>query len=70
MVKEKGFSEDRIRKGCEKMTKNLKQATQTRVQDFFKVTSSTSSITIKKVRQSAPSVYYLIHFFLIGFFVN
>lgn len=45
MVKEKGFAEDRIRNGCAKMTKNLQQATQTRVADFFKVTGSTSSST-------------------------
>ncbi|KAI7903090.1 flap structure specific endonuclease 1 [Cokeromyces recurvatus] len=41
MVKKKGFAEDRIRKGCEKLAKNLKQATQSRVQDFFKVLPST-----------------------------
>ncbi|KAI9483550.1 MAG: PIN domain-like protein [Benjaminiella poitrasii] len=40
MVKKKGFAEDRIRKGCEKLAKNLKQATQSRVQDFFKVLPS------------------------------
>lgn len=49
MVKEKGFSEDRIRKGCEKLAKNLKQATQTRVQDFFKTIPST---TPKKKREA------------------
>ncbi|KAI9491857.1 PIN domain-like protein [Zychaea mexicana] len=36
MVKEKGFSEDRIRKSCEKLTKNVKSATQSRMSDFFK----------------------------------
>ncbi|KAI9254452.1 PIN domain-like protein [Phascolomyces articulosus] len=36
MVKEKGFSEDRIRKSCEKLTKNVKAATQSRMSDFFK----------------------------------
>ncbi|RCI04131.1 Elongation of fatty acids protein 2 [Rhizopus stolonifer] len=40
MVTEKGFSADRIRKGCEKLEANLKKATQTRVQDFFKVIPS------------------------------
>ncbi|CAO3633000.1 unnamed protein product [Mucor hiemalis] len=43
MVKEKGFSEDRIRNGCEKLNRELKKATQTRVQDFFKVLPSTST---------------------------
>ncbi|KAI7878724.1 PIN domain-like protein [Mucor mucedo] len=43
MVNEKGFAEDRIRKGCEKLGAKLKQATQTRVQDFFKVMPSTST---------------------------
>ncbi|KAI8083318.1 PIN domain-like protein, partial [Gilbertella persicaria] len=42
MVRKKGFAEDRIRKGCEKLTKNLKQATQTRVQDFFKAVPSSA----------------------------
>lgn len=43
------YSEDRIRKGCEKLTAKLKQATQTRVQDFFKKMPSTSSA--KKVKK-------------------
>ncbi|KAI8364297.1 PIN domain-like protein [Choanephora cucurbitarum] len=42
MVKKKGFAEDRIRKGCEKLAKNLKKATQTRVQDFFKAVPTSS----------------------------
>ncbi|KAL1927494.1 hypothetical protein VTP01DRAFT_3731 [Rhizomucor pusillus] len=37
MVKEKGFNEERIRKSCEKLTKNVKAATQSRVSDFFKL---------------------------------
>ncbi|KAI8884872.1 PIN domain-like protein [Backusella circina FSU 941] len=41
MVKEKGFSEDRIRKGCDKLSTNLKKATQTRVQDFFQMKPKT-----------------------------
>ncbi|KAI9262034.1 DNA-repair protein rad2 [Sporodiniella umbellata] len=40
MVNEKGFSADRIRKGCEKLEANLKKATQTRVEDFFKAVPS------------------------------
>ncbi|KAF1804753.1 FEN-1 endonuclease Rad2 [Mucor lusitanicus] len=43
MVKRKGFAEDRIRNGCAKLEKNLKQATQTRVQDFFKVLPSSGA---------------------------
>lgn len=41
-------SEERIRRGCEKIAAKLKQATQTRVQDFFKAMPSTSAP--KKVR--------------------
>lgn len=40
------YSEDRIRKSCEKLKKNVKQATQSRMMDFFKATPST--ITNKK----------------------
>ncbi|KAG2220590.1 hypothetical protein INT45_002612 [Circinella minor] len=36
MVKDKGFSEERIRKSCEKLSKNVKAATQSRMSDFFK----------------------------------
>ncbi|GAA5813698.1 hypothetical protein MFLAVUS_007184 [Mucor flavus] len=43
MVNEKGFAEDRIRRGCEKIAAKFKQATQTRVQDFFKALPSTSA---------------------------
>ncbi|KAI9266384.1 PIN domain-like protein [Helicostylum pulchrum] len=35
--------EDRIRRGCEKIAAKFKQATQTRVQDFFKALPSTSA---------------------------
>ncbi|KAI7880589.1 FEN-1 nuclease [Lichtheimia hyalospora FSU 10163] len=52
MVKEKGFSEDRIRKSCEKLTKNVKAATQSRMSDFFK-SVPTSNTTLKK-RKEAP----------------
>ncbi|PHZ09461.1 DNA-repair protein rad2 [Rhizopus microsporus ATCC 52813] len=48
LVREKGFSEDRIRKGCERLAKNLKQATQTRVQDFFKVVPNGDKNTKKR----------------------
>ncbi|KAL4215011.1 PIN domain-like protein [Rhizopus microsporus] len=40
--------EDRIRKGCERLAKNLKQATQTRVQDFFKVVPNGDKNTKKR----------------------
>ncbi|CEP08189.1 hypothetical protein [Parasitella parasitica] len=50
MVRRKGFAEDRIRNGCAKLEKNLKKATQTRVQDFFKIVtlSGPSKTTPKK----------------------
>jgi flap endonuclease-1 len=37
LVKEKGFSEERVRKGCERLVKNLKTATQGRLDGFFTV---------------------------------
>ncbi|CEG77865.1 Putative Flap endonuclease-1 [Rhizopus microsporus] len=49
LVREKGFSEDRIRKGCERLAKNLKQATQTRVQDFFKVVPNGDKVNLMLV---------------------
>ncbi|ORZ21134.1 flap endonuclease 1-like protein [Absidia repens] len=52
LVKDKGFSEDRIRKGCEKLSKNLKQATQSRMMDFFK--AKPNDPTDKK-RAAAPA---------------
>ncbi|KAI8063515.1 flap endonuclease 1 [Gongronella butleri] len=36
MVREKGFNEERIRKGCERLSKNIGKATQSRMMDFFK----------------------------------
>ncbi|CEG68591.1 Putative Flap endonuclease-1 [Rhizopus microsporus] len=53
LVREKGFSEDRIRKGCERLAKNLKQATQTRVQDFFKVVPNGDKNTKKRPAEEA-----------------
>ncbi|KAL0077188.1 PIN domain-like protein [Phycomyces blakesleeanus] len=43
MVNEKGFNEERIRKGCEKLEKNLKTASQSRMLDFFKASPSTAA---------------------------
>ncbi|KAF9364202.1 Elongation of fatty acids protein 2 [Mortierella sp. NVP85] len=40
LVKEKGFSEERVRKGCERLVKNLKTATQGRLDGFFTVMST------------------------------
>ncbi|CAO3643345.1 unnamed protein product [Cunninghamella blakesleeana] len=51
LVREKGFNEDRIRKSCEKLKKNVKQATQSRMMDFFKATPST---TPSKKRDAKP----------------
>ncbi|ORX89576.1 PIN domain-like protein [Basidiobolus meristosporus CBS 931.73] len=42
LVKEKGFSEDRVKKGIEKLEKNLKSGTQGRLDGFFKVLPSAS----------------------------
>ncbi|KAF9169188.1 Elongation of fatty acids protein 2 [Mortierella sp. AD011] len=35
LVRDKGFSEERVRKGCERLEKNLKTATQGRLDGFF-----------------------------------
>ncbi|KAG0169016.1 Elongation of fatty acids protein 2 [Apophysomyces sp. BC1021] len=52
MVKEKGFNEERIRKSCEKLVKNVKAATQSRMMDFFKAAPSTAA---PKKRAAEPS---------------
>ncbi|RKP13760.1 PIN domain-like protein [Piptocephalis cylindrospora] len=52
MVKENGFSEQRIRAGVEKLTKGLKVAPQGRLDGFFKVTSSPSSKDASGKRKS------------------
>ncbi|KAG0018677.1 Elongation of fatty acids protein 2 [Podila clonocystis] len=41
LVRDKGFSEERVRKGCERLEKNLKTATQGRLDSFFTMTPST-----------------------------
>ncbi|ORZ29036.1 PIN domain-like protein [Lobosporangium transversale] len=40
LVRDKGFSEERVRKGCERLEKNLKSATQGRLDSFFKPLAS------------------------------
>ncbi|ORZ03865.1 PIN domain-like protein [Syncephalastrum racemosum] len=49
MVREKGFNEDRIRKSAEKLTKNLKAATQSRMSDFFKAADPAGAPKRRKV---------------------
>ncbi|KAI8366076.1 FEN-1 nuclease [Radiomyces spectabilis] len=48
LVKEKGFNEERIRKSCEKLAKNVKQATQSRMMDFFKSVPGSTNTNDKK----------------------
>lgn len=43
MVEDKGFSEDRIRNGVKKLGKARNTSTQGRLDNFFKVTSVTST---------------------------
>ncbi|KAF9114700.1 Elongation of fatty acids protein 2 [Mortierella sp. AM989] len=43
LVRDKGFSEERVRKGCEKLEKNLKTATQGRLDGFFTMTPSSGT---------------------------
>lgn len=49
MCGEKQFSEDRIRNGAKKLTKNRHGSTQGRLDDFFKVTGSISSSKRKEM---------------------
>lgn len=41
LVKDKGFNEDRVRNGAARLQKNLKSATQSRLEGFFKPQSRT-----------------------------
>ncbi|KAF9580230.1 Elongation of fatty acids protein 2 [Lunasporangiospora selenospora] len=59
LVRDKGFSEERVRKGCERLEKNLKTATQGRLDGFFTVTSSTKrkaeETTSGKAKKPTPA---------------
>ncbi|KAJ1651111.1 Elongation of fatty acids protein 2 [Dispira simplex] len=50
LVREKGFGEDRVRKGIEKLQKHLKNATQGRLDGFFKPLANGAGVK-RKVRQ-------------------
>lgn len=50
---DKGFSEDRVRKGAEKLTKALGQKQQGRLDGFFKPSGTTSSATKRKAEEEA-----------------
>ncbi|KAG0234010.1 Elongation of fatty acids protein 2 [Actinomortierella wolfii] len=43
LVRDKGFNEERVRKGCERLEKQLKTATQGRLDGFFKVLPGAAS---------------------------
>jgi flap endonuclease-1 len=47
LVHEKGFSEDRVRKGVDKLAKNLKTATQGRLDNFFTTVPSNPKVPTK-----------------------
>lgn len=49
LVRDKGFSEERVRKGCERLEKTLKGATQGRLDGFFTAMPSTN--TKRKVKK-------------------
>ncbi|KAM4617575.1 flap endonuclease 1 [Discoglossus pictus] len=55
MSGEKQFSEDRIRNGAKKLTKNRQGSTQGRLDDFFKVTGSISSTKRKEVESKGSA---------------
>ncbi|CAG8676585.1 651_t:CDS:10 [Racocetra persica] len=48
LVREKGFNEDRVRKGVEKLSKNLKAATQGRLDSFFTQIPSNANVSTKR----------------------
>ena len=48
MVKEKGFSEDRMKSGVEKLKKGLKGGVQGRLDGFFKVVPKAKEDTKKR----------------------
>jgi flap endonuclease-1 len=43
LVEEKGFSEDRVRSGAARLTKNLKSSQQARLEGFFKPLAKTEA---------------------------
>ncbi|RHZ90220.1 hypothetical protein Glove_2g39 [Diversispora epigaea] len=49
LVREKGFNEERVRKGVEKLSKNLKGATQGRLDSFVKITTNPKVPVKRKV---------------------
>ncbi|KAG0305169.1 Elongation of fatty acids protein 2 [Dissophora globulifera] len=51
LVRDKGFSEERVRKGCERLEKNLKTATQGRLDSFFTVAAGSD----KKRKAEEPA---------------
>lgn len=55
MVKEKGFSEDRIRSGAEKLKKGLKGGIQGRLDGFFSVVKTDSKTADKKRKAPAKT---------------
>ncbi len=42
LVEEKGFNEDRVRSGAERLKKNMKSAQQSRLEGFFKPVAKTA----------------------------
>ena len=52
LVVEKGFNEDRVRSGAEKLNKNLKVAQQSRLEGFFKTVPKTEEEKNKLKRKA------------------
>ncbi|KAF9168686.1 Elongation of fatty acids protein 2 [Actinomortierella ambigua] len=55
LVRDKGFNEERVRKGCERLEKQLKTATQGRLDGFFKVLTGTGAAGKKRAGEDASS---------------
>lgn len=56
LVKEKGFNEDRVRSGGERLKKNLKTAQQSRLEGFFKPVEKTAEEKANMKRKQEAKV--------------
>ncbi|CAG8539031.1 4445_t:CDS:10 [Paraglomus occultum] len=55
LVREKAFSEERVRKGLDKITKNIKAATQVRLDSFFTAAPAKDTPKKRKAEETAAS---------------
>ncbi|KAF9975096.1 Elongation of fatty acids protein 2 [Actinomortierella ambigua] len=55
LVRDKGFNEERVRKGCERLEKQLKTATQGRLDGYFKMLPGAGAANKKRAGEDASS---------------